>query len=373
MLPRVKINFENGALGGMAAIDDGVIGLIMYGHEIPTKYEQGSSYKITSLDDLASMGITAALNDDNAPLYAQVSDIYAEAPVGTVVWLMCSSSSSDILSRIGDAKNLLRAAGGAISILVFGDGDSASPAVVAELQAVGVWAADVLFAPVLVLMGTSSYSAMYNPSTYQANRVCAVMGGGNVPCVGLLAGRIAAIPVHRSVARVKDGMVKKTSILLSGLPIDGFDLPGISDAGYISFRTFVGKGGYYFTDDKTATDAADDYSSIARRRTIDKAYRIAYGMLVNELSSEIAVTNEGAISAPIAKSIQNAVETAIENGMAGSLGVDPGDAKDTGVQCYIDVNQNIVSTGKLNVSLRIKPFGYAKYIDLSLGFKTTTT
>ena len=67
------------------------------------------------------------------------------------------------------------------------------------------------------------------------------------------------------------------------------------------------------------------------------------------------------------------METAIENGMVGNLGVDPENAKDTGVQCYIDVDQNIVSTSTLIAALKVKPFGYAKYIDVYLGFKTTTT
>jgi len=191
--------------------------------------------------------------------------------------------------------------------------------------------------------------------------------------VGLLAGRIASIPVHRSVARVKTGPLPVSDLFLGYKEPDSTYAGAVDDYGYITFRSFVGKGGYYFTDDKLATSAADDYSTIARRRTIDKAYRIAYQTLLNYVNDEIAVTGSGAISAPIAKSIQSAVETAIENGMAGSLGVDPADPKDTGVQCYIDASQNIVSTGKLNVSLRIKPFGYAKYIEVSLGFKTTTT
>lgn len=371
MLPRVKINFENGALGGMAAIDDGVIGLLIWGVEVSGRFLRTKAYRITSLDGLTALGITSALNDVNAGIYAQVSDIYAEAPVGTVVWI---KTTLDFAEWVADAQLLLTSAGGEIKLLVFGDSWSTDISTTMLRQSIGVWAADVLKAPVLVIGGSNTVDVpTYSPNSYNSNRVCLVKGGSaNNPYTGLLAGRIAAIPVHRSVARVKDGPLKKADTAFAAFENNSSAVEALDGKGFISFRRYVGKGGYYFTDDKTCTDAMDDYSSIARRRTIDKAYRIAYGVLVNELNTEIAVTDTGAISAPIAKSIQNAVETAIENGMAASLGADPGNAKDTGVQCYINVNQNIVSTGVLNVALRIKPFGYAKYIDLSLGFKTTT-
>ena len=145
----------------------------------------------------------------------------------------------------------------------------------------------------------------------------------------------------------------------------------ISDAGFVCPRTFVGKGGYFWSDDKLATAPSDDYALIPRRRVIDKAYRIAYQTLVNEISEEVPVTDEGKISAPVVKSIQTAVESAIINNMTsyGNLGNDPGDANDMGVECYINPDQNIVATSRLEVSVRVKPHGYTKYIDVTLGFK----
>ena len=104
---------------------------------------------------------------------------------------------------------------------------------------------------------------------------------------------------------------------------------------------------------------------------IDKAYRIAYQTLVNEISDEVPVTDDGKISAPVVKSIQTAVESAIINNMTsyGNLGNDPSDANDMGVECYINPDQNVVATSRLKVSVRVKPHGYTKYIDVTLGFK----
>lgn len=122
-----------------------------------------------------------------------------------------------------------------------------------------------------------------------------------------------------------------------------------------------------------ATEETDDYALLPRRRVIDKAYRIAYQTLVNELGDEIAITEEGKIPAAICKNLQTAVERAIENNMTayGNLGNDQTNDADTGVSCYVDYNQNIVATSKLDVVIRVRPYGYAKYFDVKLGFQTT--
>ena len=54
----------------------------------------------------------------------------------------------------------------------------------------------------------------------------------------------------------------------------------------------------------------------------------------------------------------------------GNLGVDTSDPTDKGVKCFVDYNQNIAATGRLNVVLQVKPYGYSKYIDVKLGFVT---
>ncbi len=398
MLPRVKIYFQNGTIGSTTPSDDAVVGLVASGVAVAGKFVLGTSYLITSLEGLTALGITSAVNDANANIYKTVKQFYTEAPQGTKVWILAAADTVSLSDMVdvtkAYAKNLINAANGAINFLMVAKTDAVDyvPVITAGLdadvalaatnaQALGEWAATTKFAPLFTILPGRHYagtaSALTDLTTGANNRVCILIGdsvsGSKDASVGLLAGRIAAIPVQRSVARVKTGAIKVTGLYIGSVIPEMGDADIINDKGFITFRNFVGKAGYYFTDDKMATSGTDDYALIPRRRTIDKAYRIGYVTMVNELSDEVAVTDAGAISAPIAKSIQNAVETAIENGMVGNLGVDPGNAKDTGVQCYIDVNQNIVSTSTLIAALKVKPFGYAKYIDVYLGFKTTTT
>ncbi|MBR7036259.1 MAG: hypothetical protein IKI25_10935, partial [Bacteroidales bacterium] len=173
---------------------------------------------------------------------------------------------------------------------------------------------------------------------------------------------------QRSVARVKSGAIAYTALYIGAVAAENGNPEVIHDLGYICPRTFVGKAGYFWSDDKLATSPADDYALIPRRRTIDKASRIAYATLIEELSDEIALTSEGKIPAAVCKSLETTVESAIVSGMVGELGTDPDDQTDKGVKCYIDPDQVVVATSKVNVQLRVKPFGYLKYIDVYLGF-----
>ena len=145
-----------------------------------------------------------------------------------------------------------------------------------------------------------------------------------------------------------------------------------NDLGYIVPRTFVGKSGYYWSDDHLATEASDDYCAIPRRRVIDKAYRITYKTIVDEVAENVPVNAEGKLAAFHCKGVETSVESAIVNSMTseGNLGNDPDNASDLGVQCYIDPDQNILATSRLEVNLKVKPHGYSKYIDVKLGFKT---
>ena len=44
-----------------------------------------------------------------------------------------------------------------------------------------------------------------------------------------------------------------------------------------------------------------------------------------------------------------------------------------GCVCYIDEKQNVVSTSKVAVTLKVRPFGYARYVNVNLGFQLTTS
>lgn len=399
MLPRVRILFSTGNIGAVSPSQDGVCGLICTAVAVTDKLVLQTAYLLTSLDDLTTLGVTGETADANAHLYKVVSEFYTEAPEGTNLWIYGVADTVTLAAMVDTTgvhgKGIINAANGAISILMLSKKDAAgyTPTVtdgidadvtsaMTNAQALTVWATDSKFAPLFVIIPARHYagtaSALADLGTGAKNRVCILIGdtlsGSKDAAVGLLAGRYAAIPVQRSAARVKSGAIGIDNLYIGSSVPELGNPDVINDAGYITFRNFIGKAGYFFTDDKLATSADDDYALVPRRRSIDKAYRIAYRKLVDELGDDVPVTETGTMPYSIAKSIESALELEIENtmGVDGELGANPDDPNDTGVTCFIDPDQDIVSTNKFEAHLRIKPFGYPKYIDLMLGFSTTT-
>ena len=87
------------------------------------------------------------------------------------------------------------------------------------------------------------------------------------------------------------------------------------------------------------------------------------------LLDEIEVNTDGTMQQPVLKSWQAAVENAINAQMtaAGELSVVDG----SGCKFFIDPSQNVLSTSKVEGTLKVRPFGYAREIIVNIGFLTT--
>ena len=188
--------------------------------------------------------------------------------------------------------------------------------------------------------------------------------------VGLMAGRLATLPVQRNIARVKNGALKPIAMFLGEKPVEenASAVSDLYDAGYITPRKYVGKTGYFFTDDRLACEQTDDYAHITARRTIDKAYRIAYTALLDLMMDELAVNDDGTLRHGIIMAWQQMMENAVNRAMtaAGELSADENGA---GCKAYIDPKQDVLSTSKIELVLKVRPFGYARYVDVKLGFQ----
>ena len=407
MLPNVRINFANGAIGGSAPMDDGCTGLVCNATAVTGKFALETNYLITSLKQLEALGIDASSTGPNANVYKCVSEFYAEAPQGTKLYLR-GAEVETLIDKLVDPDNdsampLLEYARGAIRTLmvkVTAPNDyspDSSHGIDASVYDAITYAQHLAERGFLTIAFDPSFTGesggeprrMASPDINTEDflaavdflSTCDLVDPGDTversegACVGLVAGRIARIPVHRSIARVKDGAIKATAMYIGRVTAENGSPDIIHDRGFICPRTFVGKGGYFWSDDTLATAASDDYCYIPRRRVADKAYRIAYGAMLEQVSDEIALTADGKIAAAACKNIETRLESAIINGMTveGNLGCDPDDPNDTGVVAYVAPRQNIAATSRLDVGLRIRPYGYSKHIEVDLGFQTLPT
>ncbi|MBS1745449.1 MAG: hypothetical protein JST21_04695 [Bacteroidetes bacterium] len=392
MLPRVKINFENGNLNLVAPSDDCAFGIVATGVAVASTFALATPYKVSSMDEVATLGITGA---NNPLMYKILSEFFAEAGDGIPVYIMGVPDTMK-LSDMVDYTN----AAGARKLFDYFSGKlrglfiSRKPAGGYTFTAANGLDPDVALARTNAQTfadnyATSKYAPMFvviegygftgvpldltDLTTESHNRVSVLLGdtvaSSNNAAIGVIAGRMAISPVQRNIGRVKDGPLKPLSTFLFATPTELADVATVNDKGYITFRTFVGQSGYYFNDDFTAALPTDDYCHLTARRTIDKAYRIAYATLLQWLLDEVQINTDGTLPATVVKAWQKQVESdiAIQMTAKGELSGDI-TTGDRGVQCYIDESQNIVATSLLKVTIRVRPFGYPRYIDVYLGF-----
>lgn len=394
-LPRVRIQFLNGQLGTVGESPDGLMALVCGASAVAGKLELNTAYQVTGMDDLTSLGVTET---NNATLYKHVTEFYDEAGSGTKLILYPVSAGTKVTELCdytkttgGYARDLITRQNGAlrgIGVAGLDTGVSSAgangldPDVFTALpgaQQLAEWATSELYAPLFFVLEGRCYDAtkeLKDLTSEKYNRVAVVIGDtvsdSAGACVGTLLGRVASIPVQRNIGRVKDGSLFPLEMYVGEKKIEesGSIISTIFERGYIVPRKHVGRSGYYFADAPMACDPTDDYSSMPNRRVIDKAYRIAYDTMLEELLDELELNEDGTLEHAVVKSWQQTLENAINRQMTanGELSATDGE----GCKAYINEKQNVVSTSRIEMNLKVRPHGYARYIDVNLGFLVTT-
>ena len=407
MLPNIQINFQNGSLGQVLPSPDGCFGLITMADEVSTTFKHETPYVVKSMQDVDGLGIID--NVGNHILYKFLSEFFEEGGNGQELWIMAfPKKPNNVAAKMSDlftissgsvpAAKLMDASGGKIRgvFCLWNPDESYVPSMTGnygfdddvmltktKAQAFLSSYTDDKYAPAFAILEAYSFSGTHTdlPDLMQEtnNRVGILIGdtenrsgaaGSKGAALGVLAGRLAKNAVHVNIGRVASGALKPLQIYIVDALAESYDVESLHDKGYITFRTHVGRSGYFFTDDPLATDITDDYHYLTHRRVIDKAYRIAYDTLLNFLLDDVPVTPQGTVSPIYAKTIEGQVINAVYNQMTTNeeLSADLTDPKDKGVVCKVDLTNNIVATSKLKVTIQVRPKGYARYIIVPLGF-----
>lgn len=408
MLPGIEINFENGALGQIVSLPDGVAGLLASAVAVSTTFLLNTPYQVKSMTDVAALGITPTV--DNYKLYKTLKEFYAEAGEGTELWIMGFAKTTKVSDWFAldagtgkaPAEKLLDSANGKLKFLFTAFSPTAAYVVTLEdgidedVMIAGNLAQQLAenytaskYAPFFTIIEGYAFSGdkvvLGDLTEGNFNRVMVVLGDtekrtgattSKGAAVGIVAGRFAKISVHVNIGKVRDGAISSLVAFIVDTAVELYDVEALHDKGYVTMRQHTGKSGYFFTDDHLACEIADDYHYASRRRVIDKAYRLAYTSLLEFLLDDSTVNNNGTISPIYAKTVENQVESLIYNQMTanGELSFDPTDAKDRGVICTVDLTHNVTSTSTLKIaSLRVKTKGTNRWINVPLGFVPVTS
>lgn len=137
-------------------------------------------------------------------------------------------------------------------------------------------------------------------------------------------------------------------------------IDNLNSYGYVFFRKLVGKSGSYWNGSFTAVATTSDYSKFNNNRTITKAVKNTRAILLDALNSPIKVNADGTLSDDVIGYFKGLCKQAIDPMM-----------RDDEISAYdviINPAQNVLSTGKLAVTIKIVPVGDAEFIEVNIGF-----
>jgi Protein of unknown function (DUF2586) len=138
------------------------------------------------------------------------------------------------------------------------------------------------------------------------------------------------------------------------------DLNTLDSKGCIFIRKFVGDTGAYWNEAHSCTLITSDYAYMNGVLTINKAVRGVYKALLPKLNSPVKVNDDGQLSTEVIASFESAGLRPLDNMQIN----DEVSAKDI----YINPLQNINTTSKLNVKIKIVPIGTARNIEVEIGY-----
>jgi len=136
----------------------------------------------------------------------------------------------------------------------------------------------------------------------------------------------------------------------------------LNDKHFIFLRKFQGVSGTYYNDSFTAISITNDFATIENNRTLDKAERLVYTSIIGRLNSPLYVNSDGTLTADTVDLFRSDCER--------QLDVMQADGEISQYSVEIDPTQDVITTGKLVITIKNIPVGVARNIIINSGFTT---
>ena len=309
---------------GIPASKDGVMGLICKAVAISTTFALDTAYLISKLADLTTLGITAALDvTNNTAIYQQVSEFYAQAGDGALLWLVGTAKTNTFATYV---------AGATFSGLIRGTA-AADPLnrikmlglcydVPAATQSAADFPADVTATITALQTATTqlfnlgyqfssiidgyNMSTTVTPSTIgsvatqaaPSVSVCITGTKGNgVSSVGLALGRFARISIGHGFGAVSDGPVNTSAAYLTNgiLPttataiskLSPTDVSSLGSKQFMFLRTWFNHSGYFWNDGATCELSSNQLSTQEYNRVANAISADALSFFIDEMGKNL--------------------------------------------------------------------------------------
>lgn len=401
----VTVIKRNGALGRRSANTDGVCALVTTGVAVTDKLVLGTVYPLKSTRDALALGLDDAYDTANSVLvYHHIDRFFKRSPNGTLyIQVNAQTNSLEDLCDITKnfAKKVLREQKGLIKFI----GITRNPAsgytptletgldgdVLAAIPNAQAIYADEFskfrYASFLIegrqFNGTAAAAldlrTLNSPNVSVTIAQDPAVASQNVAfakyaAVGDVLGLISFAAVSQDIGEFTPDFnlndagrnLFETAGLSSGLDVNSYadeDLDALHDKAYIFPTAVAGLDGFYLNDSHTCSPLANnDYAYIENNRTIEKAIFLARQALLPRVKSRVKVDPDSGQLAP------EDVKTLETIGKGSLAGMEKDQDISGGIDCFVDPEQDVLSTSVINVEVSFTPVSIARQITLSIGF-----
>lgn len=393
----ITINTQRGGLGKQSADTDTWGGLYVEVNALPAGWTANEVKKILKPEDLEEYGIKEDSVDDYFKLvYWHVSETFRLQPNATLyvqLSLAATNGYDVILAAFKAASNVLRLfalvmttteliAGEATDLndeleLLFSNSIQPARAVLTcapeALDAIPDFSALANYRVMVDIANDITADGLAKTIFDSAVGMC---GAG-----GTFLGQLLLLKVHQQIS-------------WNSYPVNGsgrWSLLGDINGASVETKTESEKSAYgaqglilvlrtlrdanaYFSSARTSGAVGDDYDVENNGRVIDKASVLAYDSMVKNLNGPIYTTTDGKLSAETVLLFENDAYTAINTNMVlGRVGdnVELSVDETTGSlsldSVFVDPNQDVITTGKIVLNIRLRPVGAANDILIQIG------
>ena len=385
MATSLTIVRQNGNVPKSQNGQDHVSGFVAYLLEadIPAAFKAEPVQAVSTIDKAEELGITADATAWSVKmLHYQLEEVFRINPSITLYVGLFSKPESMTFQELKTVQNY---AEGAIRQMAIWNGDTAPTADnIVKLETVAD-SLDTENAPLSTLYAplVSNYKNL--PSNLATNNprvsvVIAQAGSGTgaelykskdnktkatVSAIGVALGTLSKAAVHQCIAWVKnfpsgismpalgDGTLVRT--------IDKGELEKLDANRYLFLNNVVGVAGSYWNDSHTMDSPTSDYAAIESVRTMDKAVRGIRTYLTPELGGNVYIDPDtGKLQSYTVSHLETTANIPLEEmEKAGEL---------SGYKAEIDAEQDVLSTGTIEVTIKNVPVGVVRKFKVKIGF-----
>lgn len=383
----VKFIRENGGLGRRQEGTDFISGLIVYGETAVEKR------LILSANELDKVGITA---ETNPVLHYHASEFF-RVNEGAKLYVQSVEESDGNYTEVKVLQNFAEGNIRQVAICDFKRALNTLSNSVVKLNEIAT-ELGALNIPLSILLSVklqnSDMTSLPNLHDLNAERVSVVIGqdkagrgaylaqnNASISCIGAVLGAVSKAKVSESIAWVEKQNLVSTAYPKSftngeekarELDVIGFcdgsaigdytpqQLEAINEKGYIFLVKHTGIAGTYFNDSFTATSLESDFAYIENNRTIDKAIRGINKVLIKKVSGPAYIDPDtGFLEATGVAALEALCDDVLDQMQR--------DGEISGYEVYINPNQQVLRTSKLEVVVRIVPVGTLRKIEVKIG------